>query len=865
MIGKTISHYKILEELGRGGMGTVYKAHDLKLDRFVALKFLDMHLGASKQQKQRFIHEAKAASSLDHSNICTIHEIDETKTAPGEPGEGQMFIVMACYEGESLQEKINNQKLKTRDALDFAIQIARGIARAHEANIVHRDLKPANIMITDRNEIKIVDFGLAKLSSQTKLTKDGSTMGTVSYMSPEQTRGEAVDYRTDIWALGIILYEMYTGESPFKGDYDQAIIYSILNEDPVLPEDIPSELEQILKKSLAKDPAMRYQSMNEMVVDIEQAQKNMESGKMDSDQIKQKTQTKRQESDLISDKIKGKRSILQRLSDRSMGTFVGREKEIDMLLNAFSRPELPFFVAYIHGPGGIGKSFLIQSLISRITDSGGHVAFLDCRETEPTINGFLSGLCEAFGLQDEQPDLNDMLLHISKNTDRTLICLDQYENFILMDTWLRQVFIPALPDTTLTVMASRYAPKTSWLTKAGWQDLFREIELKEFSEEESTQMLRTRNLDKGQIERVKQFAHGYPLVLELGAAALRSQPDLNVHFGPPAKIITQLSRVLLSDLSQEKMEAVKAMSTVRWATEPILRALLNLNHAQTIFNELEELSFVYPTQEGLILHEVFQEAVSRDLSSRDPERYNFYRSRAWRFFSKESQKAREHHLWHLTADMLYLIENPVVREAFFPKGSSEYFLQPAIGEDYEEIVEIARNEETKEAAELVEKWLNHHPECFFVAKGSETKVAGFYFCFEPHKVDEKILSHDPLTKVWLKHLRQNPVKPEERVLFLRRWLARITGESFSPVQGACWVDIKRTYMEMRPRLRRLYTTVNDLAAYAPVVIPLCFSPIDDAHVGRMYHSALLDFGEGSVDGWLKSLVKAELGVDSTDI
>jgi hypothetical protein len=507
-------------------------------------------------------------------------------------------------------------------------------------------------------------------------------------------------------------------------------------------------------------------------------------------------------------------------------------------------------------------------LISRIKDRGCQVAFLDCRETEPTINGFLSGLGKAFGLPDEQPNIDDILLHISKNTDRTLICLDQYENFILMDTWLRQVFIPALPDTTLTVMASRYAPKTSWLTTAGWQDLFRELELKELSEIESTQMLETRNLDKDQIERVKKFAHGYPLVLELGAAALRSQPDLDVHSGPPVKIITQLSRVLLSDLSQEKMEAIQAMSTVRWTTESILRALLKIEHTQTIFNELEELPFIYPTTEGLILHEVFQEAVSRDLSSRDPERYNLYRSRAWRFFSKESQKAREHHLWHLTADMLYLIENPVVREAFFPKGSSEYVLQPAVGEDYEEIVEIARSEETVEAAELVERWLNHHPESFFVAKGSNMKVAGFYFCFEPHKVDEKVLSHDPLTEVWLKHLRQNPVKPEERVLFLRRWLARGTGDNFSPVQGACWVDIKRTYMEMRPHLRRLYTTVNDLAAYAPVVIPLCFLPIEDAHVeigGRVYHSALLDFGEGSVDGWLKSLVKAELGVDSTDI
>ena len=861
LVGKTVLHYRIIEKVGQGGMGVVYKADDTKLKRSVALKFLPREYSTDIAAKERFIHEAQAASALDHPNICTIHEIGETD-------DGQMFIVMACYDGQTLKQKISSGQVAVKEAVDIAIQITQGLSRSHEEGIVHRDIKPANIIITDRNEVKIVDFGLAKLSSQTKLTKEGSTLGTVAYMSPEQTRGEEVDHRTDIWSLGIMLYEMCTSESPFKGDYDQAIIYSILNEDPVIPEDTPSELALILKKSLTKDPAKRYQSMNKMAVDIEQVQKNLVSTQIKSERSKQKIQPKSQDSGQVAGQIKAKRSILQRLSDRSKGTFIGRKKEIDILLHAFDKPELPFVVAYIHGPGGIGKSFLIRSIMSRITDRGGHIAFLDCRQSEPTINGFLSGLGKALGLPEEQPNLDDILLHISKNTNRTLICLDQYENFILMDTWLRQVFLPALPDTTLTVIASRYAPKTSWLTTVGWQDLFREIELREFSEEESIQMLKTRNLEKGQIERVKQFAHGYPLVLELGAAALRSQPDLNVHSGPPVKIVTQLSQVLLSDLSEVKMEAVQAMSTVRWTTEPILRALLNIDHAQTIFNELEVLPFVYPTQEGLILHEVFQEAVFRDLSSRDPERYNFYRSQAWRFFSKESQKAREHHLWHLTADMLYLIENPVVREAFFPRGSSEYVLQPAVEEDYREIVEIAGSEETKEAADLIEQWLNRHPESFFVAKGSKMKVAGFYFCFEPHKVDKNMLSADPLTGAWLNHLRQNPVKPKERVLFLRRWLAEGTGDNFSPVQGACWVDIKRTYMEMRPHLRRLYTTVNDLAAYAPVVIPLCFAPLDDAHVklgGRLYYSALLDFGEGSVDGWLKDLVKAELGVDFNEV
>jgi hypothetical protein len=215
--------------------------------------------------------------------------------------------------------------------------------------------------------------------------------------------------------------------------------------------------------------------------------------------------------------------------------------------------------------------------------------------------------------------------------------------------------------------------------------------------------------------------------------------------------------------------------------------------------------------------------------------------------------------------MLYLIENPVIREAFFPAGSSEYIVQPATADDAVDILKIARSEETEEAARQIEQWLDRHTEAFAVAKGSDGEVAGFYFCFEPHKVDQELLSTDPLTVAWSRHIEENPVKETERVLLLRRWLARGTGDDLSPVQGACWIDIKRVYMEMRPNIRRLYTTVNDLATYAPVVVPLGFAPIDDAHVelgGRMYHSAVLDFGEDSVDGWLKGLVKAELGVES---
>jgi serine/threonine protein kinase/Tfp pilus assembly protein PilF len=272
MIGTTVSHYNIIEKLGGGGMGVVYKAQDLKLERLVALKFLPAQVSTDQQDKQRFIHEAKAASALDHSNICTIYEIDETSPEPGQAGNGQLFISMAYYQGETLKKKIKDERIKTKDAIDIAIMIASGLARAHEEGIVHRDIKPANIMITDQGKVKIVDFGLAKLAGQTKLTKEGATVGTTAYMSPEQVWGKASDARTDIWSLGVVLYEMLTQQVPFQGDVDEAIVYGILKKKPIpvsrLRLDVPRKLEQIIDKCLEKDPNKRYQKVTEVLEEL---------------------------------------------------------------------------------------------------------------------------------------------------------------------------------------------------------------------------------------------------------------------------------------------------------------------------------------------------------------------------------------------------------------------------------------------------------------------------------------------------------------------------------------------------------------------------------------------------------------------
>ena len=274
LIGTTISHYRITDKLGEGGMGVVYKATDTKLDRPVALKFLAPHLLRDDEGRKRFEREAKAAASLDHPNICTVHEIDEA--------DGRTFIVMAFLEGRPLSEKIGEGPLKLPEALSTAIQIAEGLEAAHEKGIVHRDIKPDNVMLMagSRGLLKIMDFGLAQLAGSSKLTRGGSTLGTMSYMSPEQAEGADTDRRTDIWSLGVVLHEMVAGQLPFQGDFDQAVVYSILNEPPEpltgVRTGVPKELERIVSKCLAKKADERYQHADELLVDLQALRRELE-------------------------------------------------------------------------------------------------------------------------------------------------------------------------------------------------------------------------------------------------------------------------------------------------------------------------------------------------------------------------------------------------------------------------------------------------------------------------------------------------------------------------------------------------------------------------------------------------------------
>ncbi len=284
MIGKQILHYKILEELGRGGMGVVYKAEDTRLERVVAIKFLPREIKVNEEERERLKIEAKAAAALNHPNIATVYSCEEV--------DDEFFIVMEFIDGQELQEKIKSAPLALKEAIQISGQIAEGLQAAHDRGIVHRDIKSGNIMMTKKNQVKIMDFGLAKIAGTAQVTKKGTTIGTTSYMSPEQTTGEKVDQRSDIWSFGVLFYELLTGHFPFKGEYEQAIQYAIVNEDftPLSShlQNIPVWLDRIVSKCLEKDKTKRYQNVSELLVDIEEAKENLGLSSSTSTTIKRR-------------------------------------------------------------------------------------------------------------------------------------------------------------------------------------------------------------------------------------------------------------------------------------------------------------------------------------------------------------------------------------------------------------------------------------------------------------------------------------------------------------------------------------------------------------------------------------------------
>lgn len=549
------------------------------------------------------------------------------------------------------------------------------------------------------------------------------------------------------------------------------------------------------------------------------------------------------------------------LLDRQLaGTFVGRREEL-RLLQELLADDGPV-VAHLHGIAGIGKSRLLAVFAQRARQAGATVVQLDCRGIEPTESGLLTELAIANGRALGSAE--KVAARLGEVGAKVVVALDTYEVLRLMDTWLRQVFLPILPHNVRVVLCGREAPVTAWLSDPGWQGLFRSIRLESLPAQDAAELLSRAGVPADDVKYLARTCHGHPLALTL-AASLRQTEPIALGVGVGQRVVDELSGLFLAHITApQTRRALEAASVVRRVTLPILSALLPDASPQDAQERLRTLPFVQPERDGLHIHDAVREAIAARLRADDPQRHRAYRRSAYRHFMAELRGTPVSDLWRYTADLLYVLDNPVVREAFFPSGGHEYAVEPARREDGRAILEIIERHENLVSARHLTRWWSETPETFAVTRHRAGSVAGFYCVFDPADVAGWLCREDPLTRGWLAHLDRHPMPRQQRALFLRRWLSAEDGEAPCAVQAACWVDLKRKYLEFRPNLRRVYLALRDLEPYTAAAQELGFRALGEGGVpagGDCYQSAMLDFGASSVDGWLARLVAAELGVE----
>ncbi len=554
------------------------------------------------------------------------------------------------------------------------------------------------------------------------------------------------------------------------------------------------------------------------------------------------------------------------VSEQAATEFVGRTEELRSLLEIIEANG-PLII-HLHGIGGVGKTSLLNVFADCARQRGAVVINLDCRVIEPTTQGFLRELGGAAGVDLDSPAT--AATRLAGLGSRVVLAFDTYELFRLLDSWLRQTFVPLLSQNVRIVFAGREAPTSGWRSSPGWQGLFRSLPLGSLKEADALQLLTRTGMRDTDAHRVNRFAHGHPLALRLASAASLEQPDLNLEDATIQTVLEELTQMYLSDVDDPlTRQALDAASVIRRSTRSLLRAMLPGTAPQDVYDRLRGLPFVSPGRDGLRLHETVQQAIASSLRASDPTTHRSYRRAAWRQLREEVGEAVPQDTWRYTADLLYIIENPIIREAFFPSDTSQLpIVETALPGDGAGIVAMTTRHEAPAAAAAIADWWSVHPETFSVARDRNGELVGYYSMFDPQRVSTTVILEDPITRAWWQHLKRAPISNESCVLFCRRWMNRERGELPSPSQAASWLDMKRSYMMLRPRLQRVYLTVCDLETYGPIATELGFKLISEADVeldGIVYHTAALDFGTGSVDGWLARHVARELGITDSVI
>ena len=444
-----------------------------------------------------------------------------------------------------------------------------------------------------------------------------------------------------------------------------------------------------------------------------------------------------------------------------------------------------------------------------------------------------------------------------------MIALDSYELLGLLDAWLRQVFLSRLGKNVRLILASRFPPAPQWTETPEWRGSFRSLDLGPLDDVAAFELLGSLGADETRARAIATFRTWSSAGAGYGRRASTQLPS-----GPIARrssAISAIAQRFLAEVEEPQLrEAVRAASVVRRVTRSLLRALMPSLHDDLLFDRLARLPFVESAHDGLMIHDAVREAIRADLEAIDPQACQRYRRAAWQQLNHEAKSALFGNLWRYSADLIFLINNPAIREAFFPRDVAKFYVERAGAGDGAAILAIAAEHDGDEAARIVEGWWKHLPTSFYVIRDARGQIAGFYCLLDAGDAAPSVVRSDPLTSAWARHLRQRPLAKGKTALFLRRWLSREHGERPSPVQAAAWLDIKRQYLERRPRLQRVYLALTNVTPYAEVASGLDIRIMDEPEVSIgdvSYRSLSLDMGERSVDGWLTRLAAAELGTE----
>jgi len=549
------------------------------------------------------------------------------------------------------------------------------------------------------------------------------------------------------------------------------------------------------------------------------------------------------------------------VSERALATFAGRAREVEALLHLFEQSGP--LALYVHGVAGIGKSSLLEVFAARMRAKGGRVVRIDCRTVEPTVQGFLSELSDALG--EPLLTVEEVAERLALFDERIVITLDTFEVFRLMETWIRQIFIPSLPVNARVAIASRNPPSPAWRTTPGWLGLFRSLLLEPLSETEALGYLTMSGIAPDVARRINLIARGHPLALGMATSIVLSEAGRTIEEAGLHQVIEALSHSYIEAVPDPiTRRALEASSVVRCVTEPLLHALLPETPPRDTIERLAALPFVEPGREGLFIHDAVRSAIASSLATRDPDAHREYRRAAWAFLQNRLRVAHgKTEPWRYTADLLFLIQNPVLREGFFPSGPQPLAVEPATPEDEPAVHQIVSKTAAAEREALF-AWWRYHPDGFRIVRDRDGGACGLCVMIRASDLNEAVDACDPVAAAWR---RDAVLRDPSAALFCRRWLDRDVGEAPSASQGASWGDLKRSYVEMRGTLRWVYTVIANPEPFGEVPARLGFRPLAEPTInvgGQTLYSVMLDMGPGSVDAWLTELVGAEITAEEIE-